>query len=136
MNEPEAKPYDRRRDGRYLGTAKDARMIAEAIIGKKDVPRPRRKRTPLRELARYYADAITLQTLYRMEQLVQDPSTTAKDVVAILTALREHYDWAKTKEQEKLSARPAWKTRVGQTKPDVPDMKRFDREAGIEADAG
>ena len=80
--------------GRFLGTAQDARSIAEALINKTDVKRPKRASETVPELARKYADTVVLEALFAMEQQLRRPDLEAKDAVAILKAARDHSEWA------------------------------------------
>lgn len=83
-------------NGRFLGTATDARRMAKDLSEGKPVTPPRQTKRPLIEFEKEYAASVRLLALYKIEQrLLKSKGLEAKELVSLLSAVREHEEWAR-----------------------------------------
>ena len=106
--------------GRYLGTATEARRIADDILkGETDVKFPPGRNRALVHFEKEYAAVVRLLALRKIEKLLMsNVVVTGPDMIAILEGVQRHEDWAiermkvkkgrpKKKEKKPEAAKPS-----------------------------
>lgn len=123
--------------GRYLGTATEARRIADDILkGEKDVKFPPGRNRALVHFEKEYAAVVRLLALRKIEKLLMsNVVVNGPDMIAILEGVQRHEDWAIERMKVKKGRKPKKEKEPEAAKPGTPEVAAAEGEDAVTDDA-